>query len=126
MAPQTTKFRTLALAAAVGNLERVAAAPAAQESRQKAPAPTCRLAGARLHIRVGFDHRQMPQIARPIKVPRMMVRNHDRPLIDREGVTGGPADSTVDNCRATRATAVDVRLREERIRDDGVHARVPR
>jgi hypothetical protein len=56
MAPQTTKFRTLALAAAVGNLEGVAAAPAAQESRQEAPAPACRLAGAPLHIRVRFDH----------------------------------------------------------------------
>jgi hypothetical protein len=56
----------------------------------------------------------------------MMVRNHDRPLIDRKGVTGGPTDPTVDNRRATRAAAVDVRTREERIRDDGVHARVHR
>jgi hypothetical protein len=55
----------------------------------------------------------------------MMVRNH-RPLIDREGVTGSPADQTVDNRRATRAAAVHTRTREERIRDDGVHARVHR
>jgi hypothetical protein len=56
----------------------------------------------------------------------MMVRNHDRPLIDRQIVLRRPSDSAVDNRGAALALAVHVRAREERIRDDGVDARVNR
>ena len=126
MAPQTAKVRRRAVAAAVTDLERVAAAATPQQPGQETPTAARRLARARLHVGVGFDHRQMAEIARPIKVTRMMVRNHDLPLIDRHIVPRGPADPAVDNRRAALALAVHVRAREEGIRDDGVHARVIR
>jgi hypothetical protein len=54
----------------------------------------------------------------------MMVRNHDRPLIDRGRVPGGPSNAPVDNGRPSLTAAVHVRAGQEGIRDDGVHARV--
>ena len=66
----------------------------------------------------------MTEIARPIKVTRMMVRNHDLPLINRHLVTRGPADATIDDRRPALALAVHVHAREKGIRDEGVHARV--
>jgi hypothetical protein len=69
----------------------VAQAPEARDeaSLRRALASLAVRSGARLHVGVGVDHRQMAQRARPVKVPRMMVRNHHLPLVDGEGV--GPS-----------------------------------
>ena len=126
MATHTPEVRRGTVTAAVTDLEGVAAASAPQESRQETPTAARRLARARLHVGVRFDHRQMAAIARPIKVPRMVVRNHDLPLIDGQIMPSRPSDSAIDNQRAALALAVHVGAREERIRDDGVHPRVIR
>src|SRR5215204_5261747 len=126
MATHTPKVRRGTVAAAVTDLQGVAAASAPQQSRQKTPTAARRLARARLHVGVRFDHQQMAAIARPIKVPWMMVRNHDLPLIDGHVAPRRPSDAAVDNPRAALARAIYVGAREEGIRDDGVDARIIR
>ena len=105
MAARAAKGGGRALAAAITDLQRVPAAAAAQQTGEQTAAAAFRFRGP------GFMYTLASVMARcrmgvgQFRIPRMVVRDHDLPLVERTRVAGGPLDAAFHNRRATFGAA---------------------